>query len=148
MSPQLITTSGSTLVYTEGQPADCHRRQPYRESTRTVRCWIMPWCGSLPTMQRARTCSAFTNQLGITGVWNAATGTLLLTGSASAANYQTALRSVTYQDLSEDPSGGSLVVSFVVNDGIADGAIATRAINVIGRERCSRADCPGCPDNR
>ena len=34
----------------------------------------------------------FTNQNGITGSFNAATGALTLTGSASVANYQTALR--------------------------------------------------------
>ena len=39
---------------------------------------------------------AFTNQLGITGVFNAATGTLTLTGSSSVSNYRTALRSVTF----------------------------------------------------
>ena len=35
---------------------------------------------------------AFTNQLGITGSWNAASGTLTLTGTTTVANYQTALR--------------------------------------------------------
>ncbi len=34
----------------------------------------------------------FTNQNGITGSWNAGTGTMTLSGSATTANYQTALR--------------------------------------------------------
>lgn len=38
----------------------------------------------------------FTNQLGITGVFNAANGTLTLTGTASGGSYRTALRSVTF----------------------------------------------------
>ena len=35
---------------------------------------------------------AFTNQNGITGSWNAGTGVLTLSGTATVANYQTALR--------------------------------------------------------
>jgi hypothetical protein len=72
----------------------------------------------------------FTNQLGITGSWDAATGTLMLTGSASPAAYQTALRSVTYQNLSDDPSTGPRAVTFVANDSIADGAAASRTIAI------------------
>src|SRR5438477_4595295 len=37
-----------------------------------------------------------TNQLGITGSWNVATGVMTLTGSTTVANYQAALRAVTY----------------------------------------------------
>ena len=73
---------------------------------------------------------AFTDQLGIIGVWDAGTGTLVLIGAASPADYQTALRSVTYRNLSEHPSTAQRTVSFVANDGIADGAIATRRIGV------------------
>ena len=47
----------------------------------------------------------FTNQNGITGSFDAATGTLTLTGSSSVANYQTALDSVTYVNTSDNPSG-------------------------------------------
>ena len=39
---------------------------------------------------------AFTTQNGISGSWNAATGVLTLSGSSSVANYETALRSITY----------------------------------------------------
>ncbi len=47
---------------------------------------------------------AFTDTGTITGSWNAATGTLTLTGSDTLANYEAALRSVTYQNTSDDPS--------------------------------------------
>jgi len=53
----------------------------------------------------------FTNQNGITGSFNAATGTLTLTGSSSVANYQTALDSVTYVNTSDDPSGATRTVT-------------------------------------
>jgi|GEM_PF-1010260 len=39
---------------------------------------------------------AFTNQLGITGSFNAATGLLTLTGTSAVGNYRTALRSVLF----------------------------------------------------
>src|ERR671934_195747 len=62
---------------------------------------------------------AFTNQNGITGSWNAGTGTLTLTGTASLADYQTALRSVPYANPSDAPSATTRTVSFQVEDGQA-----------------------------
>ncbi|KAA0082538.1 hypothetical protein CIW52_16290 [Mycolicibacterium sp. P9-64] len=52
---------------------------------------------------------------GITGVWNAGTKTLTLSGAATVADYQTALRSVTFQT-SGFLNLGARVVSFVVKD--------------------------------
>ena len=50
----------------------------------------------------------FTNQSGITGSYDSATGTLTLTGTASLANYQTALDSITYSfsPANGDPTAG------------------------------------------
>ena len=45
----------------------------------------------------------FTPQNGITGNYNQATGILTLTGTATPAQYQTALRSVEYQDTNANP---------------------------------------------
>ncbi len=73
---------------------------------------------------------AFTNQNGITGGWNAGTGVLTLSGSATVAQYQAALRSITYANSSDAPSTATRTVSFVVNDGISDSAAATRQITV------------------
>ena len=61
----------------------------------------------------------FTNQNGITGSFNAATGVLTLSGSSSVANYQAALRSVTYFDNSDNPSDAPRTISYQVNDGQA-----------------------------
>ncbi|MBF0125799.1 MAG: DUF4347 domain-containing protein, partial [Magnetococcales bacterium] len=73
---------------------------------------------------------AFTNTANITGSWNAATGTLTLTGTDSKANYQTALRSVQYQNSSEAPTTTPRTVSFQVNDGTASSTAATSTINI------------------
>ena len=66
---------------------------------------------------------AFTNQGGITGSYNAATGELDLLGIATPALYQAALRSVTYQNLSTNPSTLNRNIEFEVNDGAASNNI-------------------------
>ncbi|MEH2443041.1 beta strand repeat-containing protein [Nostoc sp.] len=73
---------------------------------------------------------SFTNQNGITGSYNSSTGVLTLTGSATVANYQTALQSITYTNSSDNPSTTPRTVSFVVNDGTANSATVTRNINI------------------
>jgi hypothetical protein len=62
---------------------------------------------------------SFTNQLGISGTYSAGTGVLTLTGSASPADYQTALRAVRYSNTSQNPSTLTRTVSFQVQDGPA-----------------------------
>ncbi|MFH1853505.1 MAG: DUF2341 domain-containing protein, partial [Candidatus Neomarinimicrobiota bacterium] len=71
---------------------------------------------------------AFTNQLGITGSWNSVTGTLTLSGTTTIANYQTALRAVTYNNTNLSPSFSTRVLSFTVSDGSATSAAVTRNI--------------------
>jgi hypothetical protein len=74
---------------------------------------------------------AFTTQTGISGSYSSSTGTLALTGSASLATYQLALRSVTYFNPSLNPSSAVRTISFRVNDGQLDSNILTRSISVI-----------------
>jgi len=47
---------------------------------------------------------SFVDQNGISGNFNSTTGVLALTGAASVADYQTALRSVVYQDTAATPA--------------------------------------------
>ncbi len=72
----------------------------------------------------------FTNQPGITGSYDDATGTLTLTGSASVADYRTALRSITYVNTSATPSTTQRTVSFSVTDGALASNVATRNITI------------------
>ena len=72
----------------------------------------------------------FATQNGIVGAWNPATGVLALSGNASVANYQTALRSITYNDNSNSPSTATRTVTFVANDGGVASNIASRSITV------------------
>jgi sugar lactone lactonase YvrE len=68
----------------------------------------------------------------ISGVYDSGTGSLSLTGTDSVANYQQVLRSVTYNNASQDPSVSPRVIQFVVNDGSQDSNVATATVNVNG----------------
>ncbi len=74
---------------------------------------------------------AFVDTGNITASWDAASGTLTLTGSDTVANYEAALRSVTYQNTSESPNTSTRTISFTANDGDADSNVQTRDINVV-----------------
>ena len=73
---------------------------------------------------------AFTNQLGITGSWSAASGVLTLSGTTTPANYQTAMRTITYVNSSENPASSNRNVNFVVSDSIGAGNTASRQVTV------------------
>ncbi|MET0454998.1 MAG: Ig-like domain-containing protein [Mycobacterium sp.] len=72
---------------------------------------------------------AFTAGNGIAGTYNTATGVLTLSGASSVANYEAALRSVTYQNSSDTPAA-TRTVTFVVSDGIDASAPVTKQLSV------------------
>lgn len=74
---------------------------------------------------------AFVDQNGITGSYAALTGILTLTGSATLANYQTAIRSITYENTDPAPSELTRTISYTINDGTDDSNTETRDINVV-----------------
>ena len=74
---------------------------------------------------------SFTNQNGITGSYDASTGVLTLSGDASLADYQAALRSVEFSTSDNSASPAARTISFQVTD--SEGATsntATRTIDV------------------
>ena len=73
----------------------------------------------------------YSNQNGISGNYNSSTGVLTLTGNSSLTNYQSALRSVKYQNTSQNPSTSLRTISFFVNDGTANSDTLLRNINII-----------------
>jgi hypothetical protein len=74
---------------------------------------------------------AFTAPAGtvITGTYNQSTGVLTLTGSASPATYQAALRTVTYAATQSDPSA-TKTITFTVTDPTVAGVGATKTVTV------------------
>jgi large repetitive protein len=73
---------------------------------------------------------SFNNQGGISGSFNATTGVLTLSGSAPLTSYQVALRSITYSNVSSNPSPASRAIQFVVNDGTSLSAPSSRVIQI------------------
>ena len=71
---------------------------------------------------------AFTNANSITGTYNSATGVLTLTGTATVAQYQAALGSVTYSSTSHNPTATS--ATRTINWQVDDGQVANHASNV------------------
>jgi hypothetical protein len=73
----------------------------------------------------------FTNQNGITGIWNTENGRLILIGNATLANYQLALRSIVYKNTSSKPSPQQRTINFTVNDGDSTSNIVSRELEII-----------------
>ncbi|WP_145019962.1 S-layer homology domain-containing protein [Paenibacillus sp. Y412MC10] len=72
----------------------------------------------------------------ITGSYNTETGTLTLTSSgasATIAQWQQALRAVTYSNTSTDPYTSIRTISFTVSDGIAISNSATKTVKVFNQ---------------
>ncbi|HEX2135927.1 MAG TPA: phytase [Microvirga sp.] len=130
-SAPVVTTSG-TLSYTENNPAVAVAPAltvSDSNSANLVGATVRIGNGHAS----GQDVLALANQNGITGAWNASTGILTLSGTASVAQYEAALRSVTYQNTSENPSGAIRTVEFQVNDGSsADNlsAVATQSVQV------------------
>jgi hypothetical protein len=74
----------------------------------------------------------FTDQNGISSSYDDLTGVLALTGDASVANYQTALRSVRYRNLSSRNLASSKGITFTANDAGTDSAPTTKQICTTG----------------
>jgi hypothetical protein len=72
----------------------------------------------------------FTDTGNISGSFASGSGILTLTGSDTKANYQTALRAVTYQNTSSDPVTLDRTISFVVNDGDNNSNTQSRDVTV------------------
>lgn len=75
----------------------------------------------------------FTNQSGISGSYNPTSGILTLSGTAPVTAYETAVRSVTYSNSSQNPNTGNRVLRFTVNDGLNIGT-ATRTLTVTAQD--------------
>lgn len=81
---------------------------------------------------------AFTNTSGVTygnivASYSSGTGVLTLTSSgatATLAQWQAALRSVTYSSSAVTPNTATRTISFIVNDGIKTSAVATKLVTV------------------
>lgn len=72
----------------------------------------------------------FTDTGNITGSFATGTGILTLTGTDTKANYQAALRAVTYENTSSDPVELDRTISFLINDGDNNSNTVSRNITI------------------
>ena len=124
-----VVTAGATLDYDEGSPAtviDATVTITDTDDTNLEGATIR----ITTNYESGEDTLGFTNQNGISGSFNASNGTLTLTGTSSIANYQAALRSVTYQNSSNTPSELNRTVTFIVNDGDTNSSPVTSTITV------------------
>ena len=127
--PVLANIESSTLQYDAGTPA-----VPVTSTLTVSSPGTTTLVGATVAITNGLTSSEdaleFTNQNGITGSYNATTGVLRLAGTASVANYQAALRSVTYSDPNgTNPTTGPRTVAFEVDDGASSNNLS----NVVSR---------------
>ncbi|MCC8999988.1 MAG: Ig-like domain-containing protein [Candidatus Contendobacter sp.] len=80
----------------------------------------------------AETLSANVAGTSITANYVAAAGALTLTGPDTVANFQTVLRTVTYNNTSPNPNTTNRSITVVVNDGASNSPVATSTVTVIG----------------
>ena len=66
------------------------------------------------------------------------TGVLTLTGTASLADYQTALSHIIFSNTSDNPDRLDRALTVTVNDGLADSNLATTTIHVTAIDDCPR----------
>jgi hypothetical protein len=127
-APPTVSLSSGALTFTQGQaptPLDpgLTITDPGSASLTGATVQIVGYVGGEDIV-------SFANQNGITGSWDAAAGTLTLTGSATLANYQSVLRSVQYADVSNSPNALPRTARFQVTDGTATSALADREIQI------------------
>ena len=129
-APVISTTAGSSVSYTENDPplpvdnaVDIMDNDNTNLSSAAISISMNYTSG--------QDLLAFTNQAGISGSFDGVTGVLTLLGTALVADYQTAVRSVTYENTSEDPSSMGREISVTVNDGTDNSNTGTRTIQVV-----------------
>ncbi|HEY9628940.1 MAG TPA: cadherin domain-containing protein [Coleofasciculaceae cyanobacterium] len=125
----VITPSAGALAYTEGSGAikvDTAIKVTDLDSANLTGAAVS-LVGYLPGQDSL----AFTNTAKITGSFNAATGSLTLSGAATIAEYEAALQSITYSNSSSNPSSATRTVRFTATDGTNTSNIATRSIQIL-----------------
>ncbi|MBT4360857.1 MAG: DUF2341 domain-containing protein [Candidatus Marinimicrobia bacterium] len=127
--PVLTSIEGTTLAFTDGDPDTAITSSvlvsdlddAYMDSA-----WVSFTAGYVSGEDKL----LFTPENGITASWNSVSGVILLSGSSSTLNYQTALRSVRYENLNPDPSVTTRTISFEISDGSDHSSIVTRDLSV------------------
>ncbi|KAB2963775.1 DUF4347 domain-containing protein, partial [Zoogloea sp.] len=138
--PPIVTTSGGSAAFSEG--VDTTSTPVVVDSGLTLSDTDSPTLAGASValtgnFQSGQDVLAFTNDgstMGnIAASYNSGTGVLTLSSAgatATLAQWQAALRSVTYTNSSDTPSAATRTVSFIVDDGTDSSSAATRTVTV------------------
>ena len=123
-----LLTGGGTLAYTENDPAT--DISPALSVTDADNANLTGATVSISAgLQAAQDVLQFANTASITGIYNFGTGVLTLTGTDTVANYQAALRSVKYRNISDSPNTAARTITYAASDGALSGT-TTATVNV------------------
>ena len=125
-----ISGAGSTLAYTLGDSAtiiDATLTIADVDDTNIESATVTITGGLQPTEDIL----AFTNTNEISGNWTSSTGTLALTGTATLAQYEAALESITYRNSDASSSNTSdRTITWIVNDGDTNSSPVTSTVSL------------------
>ncbi|WP_429118903.1 hypothetical protein, partial [Aeromonas veronii] len=130
-----VTTAGGTTPFTEGTPAAIDSGLTLSDvDSATLASATVAITGNF---QSGQDLLAFINDgstMGnISASYNSGPGVLTLTSAgatATLAQWQAALRAVTYDNSSESPNTSARTVSFTVNDGTDASSASTKIVSV------------------
>jgi hypothetical protein len=129
-NPVLAGTEATALSYTENDAAT-----PITANTTITDAGdkIISAVVQITTnYQSAEDLLSFANTANITGIWDGVAGKMTLSGVTTRANYEIALRSVKYNNSSNNPNTTPRTVSFTIADDVyGNSNTKTRNINVI-----------------
>ncbi|MDO1530354.1 Ig-like domain-containing protein [Fulvimonas sp. R45] len=133
----VVTSSGGTTAFVEGTPVAVDGGLTLGDADNaTLASATVALTGGFHAGQDVLSFANDGSTMGnITATYDAATGVATLTsagGTATLAQWQAALRAVTYTDTSDDPDSSARTVSFTVNDGTRDSVAAAKAVSVTG----------------
>ena len=125
----LIGGGGGTTVYTENTAIAIATNITLSDidSPLIPGATIQFTIGYQPTEDRL----FFSDTVSITSTWVTETGTLTLSGSDTLLNYQTALRQVQYDNLSDNPLINNRSISFWMTDGMYTAGPIIQQVSVI-----------------
>ncbi|MGB7323271.1 MAG: cadherin-like domain-containing protein, partial [Rubripirellula sp.] len=89
--------------------------------------------------------SANTTGTSITASYDSGTGVLTLSGTDTVANYQQVLRTIQYNNTSEDPTTTSRTIDFVASDAFVSGLTATTTVEILAVNDAPVLDNSGAP---
>lgn len=128
--PTLFVVTNTDLVYHEndGPRPVAPELEPFVATVHQIDSATIRISGNY---QMGQDRLAFPNTSQIHGSWNAATGTLTLTGTADEAQYRMAVESVTYRNVSDNPNTLPRTIEFSIGHSSSVSNTVVRSISVI-----------------